>query len=45
METDDLKDALSPVVDIINTATLSIGVKVYGTDSKGEIIKESMVLI
>lgn len=45
METEDLKDALSPVVDIISTATISICIKIYGTDSNGEIIKESMVLI
>jgi hypothetical protein len=45
METEDLRDALSPVVDIISEAIISIGVKIYGTDGKGEIIKESMVLI
>jgi len=45
MEEDDLRDAISPVVDVIGTATVSIGVKSYGTDAKGEIIKESMVLI
>jgi hypothetical protein len=45
METEDLKEILSPVVDIISTPTISIGVKIYGTDEKSEIIKESMVLI
>lgn len=45
METEDVKDALSPVIDIITIATVSIGVKIYGIDEKGEIIKESMVLI
>jgi len=45
MGTEDIKDALSPVMDIISTATISIGVKIYGTDPNGEIIKESMVLI
>lgn len=45
METEDVRDALSPVVDIISDATISIGVKIYGTDEKGEIIKETMVLI
>ena len=45
MEAEDIKDALSPVIDIISTATVSIGVKIYGIDDKGEIIKESMVLI
>ena len=45
MGTEDIKDALSPVIDIISTATISIGVKIYGTDVNGEIIKESMVLV
>ena len=45
LQTDDLKDALSPVVDIINNTVISIGVKIYGTDEKGEIIKESIVLL
>jgi len=45
METEDLKDALSPVVDIVSDAALSIGVKIYGTDNNGEIIKESIILI
>jgi SiaC family regulatory phosphoprotein len=45
MGTEDIKDALSPVIDIISTATISIGVKIYGTDEKGEILKESMVLV
>lgn len=45
MEVDDIKDALSPVVDIINNSIISIGVKIYGTDSNGVVIKESMVLI
>ena len=45
MEVDDVKDALSPVIDIITVATISIGVKMYGVDDKGEVVKESMVLI
>jgi hypothetical protein len=45
MGTEDIKDVLSPVIDIIATSTISIGVKIYGTDANGEIIKESMVLI
>lgn len=45
MGTEDIKDALSPVIDIISTATVSIGVKIYGIDANGEVIKESMVLI
>jgi hypothetical protein len=45
MEVEDLKDALSPVIDMIGSPTVSIGIKIYGTDDKGEILKESMVLI
>jgi hypothetical protein len=45
MEEDDLKDALSPVIDMIGTTTASIGIKIYGSDDNGKILKESMVLI
>jgi hypothetical protein len=45
MEVEDLKDALSPVIDMIGTPAVSLGIKIYGTDENGEILKESMVLI
>jgi hypothetical protein len=45
MDTEEITDTLSHVVDIIKTATISIGVKIYGTDEKSEIVKESIVLI
>jgi hypothetical protein len=45
MDVEDIKDTLGHVVDIINNSTISIGVKLYGTDNEGAIIKESMVLI
>jgi len=45
MEADDVKEALSPVLDMVGTPSISLGIKIYGTDEKGEIIKESMVLI
>lgn len=45
MDSEDIKDALSPVYDIISTSTISIGIKIYGTDEDGKIIKESMVLL
>jgi hypothetical protein len=45
MEADDVKEALSPVIDMVGTPSISLGIKIYGTDEKGEIIKESMVLI
>ena len=45
MEIDDVKEALSPVLDMVGTPTISMGIKIYGTDDKGEILKESMVLV
>ncbi|HEX2921940.1 MAG TPA: SiaC family regulatory phosphoprotein [Bacteroidales bacterium] len=45
MEKEDLKEALSPIMDMIGTPNISIGIKIYGTDSKGIILKESTVLI
>jgi len=45
MEAEDLKDELHPIIHMIGVPTVSLGIKIYGTDDKGEIIKESMVLI
>jgi len=45
MEVEDLRDALSPIIDMIGTPAVSLGIKIYGTDENGEILKESMVLI
>jgi SiaC family regulatory phosphoprotein len=45
MEVEDIKDNLSPLLDMIGTPTLSLGIKIYGTDDDGEILKESMVFI
>jgi hypothetical protein len=45
MEVEDLKDALSPIIDMIGTPNISLGIKIYGTDDKGEVLKESMVLL
>lgn len=42
---DDLKEALSPIMDMIGTPSISIGIKIYGTDNNGCILKESTVLI
>jgi hypothetical protein len=42
---DDLKEALSPIIDMIGSPTISIGIKIYGTDNKGVVIRESTVLI
>jgi hypothetical protein len=45
MEVEDLKDAISPVIDMIGSPVVSLAIKIYGTDDNGEVIKESMVLI
>jgi hypothetical protein len=45
MEIEDIKEALSPIIDMVGTPTVSVGIKIYGTDDNGEILKESMVLI
>lgn len=42
---DDIKDDLSPVIDVISGATVSVGLKIYGTDESGKILKESMIFI
>lgn len=45
MNQDDLREALSPIMTMIGTPTISIGIKVYGTDNNGGILKEAIVLI
>ncbi|HAX92447.1 MAG TPA: hypothetical protein DCY25_00625 [Bacteroidales bacterium] len=42
---DDIKDDLSPVIDIVGAATVSVGLKIYGTDDSGKVLKESMIFI
>ena len=42
---DDIKDAFIPVSSIDQSTELCIGIKVYGTGSNGEIIKETLVFI
>jgi hypothetical protein len=42
---DDIKDDLSPIIDVISGTTVSIGLKIYGTDESGKILKESMIFI
>jgi len=45
MEADDIEVELQPIMHMIGDPTVSLGIKIYGTDDKGEILKESMVLI
>lgn len=45
MNDEDHKDAISPIIDMVGTPTMSVGIKIYGTDEKGKILKETIVLI
>ena len=45
LEIEDIKDVLGPVMDTIGTPTVSLGIKIYGTDNNGDILKESMILL
>jgi hypothetical protein len=45
LESDDLKDVLSPVIDMIGSPSVNLAIKLYGTGDQGEVLKESMVLI
>ena len=45
MDIEDLKENLSPIIDLIGTPLISLGIKIYGTDDNGEVLKESMVLV
>lgn len=42
---DDIKDDLSPLIDVIGNARVSVGLKIYGTDDDGKVMKESMIFI
>ena len=45
MDIEDLKDALNPFIGLIGTPTLSLGIKIYGTDENGEVLKESIIFV
>jgi hypothetical protein len=42
---DDIKDAFIPISNIDNGPIPCVGIKLYGTDDKGEIIKDTLVFI
>ena len=44
-ESGDLKDAFAPISDILFDAVVSIGIKVYGTNDDGKIIKDKLIFI
>ncbi len=45
MDRDEIKHYVSSLVDNIDEIKISVGVKIYGTDIVGKIIKESTILI
>lgn len=45
MEAEDMHDAIAPALDVLNEATVSLGVKIFGTDDSGKIIKKRLILI
>jgi hypothetical protein len=42
---DDIKDAFIPISNIDNSQVPCIGIRLYGTDDKGEIIKDTLVFL
>jgi hypothetical protein len=44
-EFDDLKEAFAPVTDILQGSNLSIGIKLYGLDDDGKILKDTLIFI
>ena len=45
MESDDIKEELAPITDMVANAQLSIGIKIYGIDDNGVILKEHLVFM
>ncbi len=45
MNLEEIKDSVSQLVDNIGPTTVSIGVKAYGVDERGKVLKESMILV
>jgi len=44
-EIDDIDDALTPVRDILQDAIPCVGIKLYGTNSRSEVIKDALVFV
>ena len=45
MDSDEVRDIVGSLVDNMGDVEISIGVKIYSTDSSGKIIKDSTILI
>ena len=44
-EFDDIKEAFTPLTEILVGAIPSTGIKLYGLDEEGKIIKDTLVFI
>lgn len=44
-ELDDIKEAFSPIINIFQNTVPNVGLKIYGTNDKSEIVKDALVLI
>jgi hypothetical protein len=45
LEADEVKDLMGSLMNIVDDPTVSIGIKVYGTDERRKVLKESTILI
>ena len=45
MDSEEITDAISPIIDMTGTPTINVGIKIYGTNDDGQVLKETMVLI
>ena len=45
MEGQDLAEAISPVTEVLGSAGVSIGVRVYGKDDNEKVIREKLILL
>jgi hypothetical protein len=44
-EFEDVKDIFVPISDIFHVSSLSIGIKLYGIDDNGKIIKDTLLFV
>jgi hypothetical protein len=44
-EIDDINDALTPVRDILQDSIPCVGIKLYGTNGKSEVVKDALVFV
>lgn len=45
MDDEDMQDAISMILKVINDATVSLGTKIFGIDDDGTILKERLILL